>query len=65
MHHDHSDDLEAVPTALIRTAGDAVPNSVAAAAGPVETGEASFPASDPPACWTWDVAGSPPGSLSG
>ena len=65
MHHEHSDDPEAVPTALIRTAGDAHPNSVAAGATPVETGEASFPASDPPACWTWDVAGGPPGSESG
>ena len=27
-----------------------------------EMGEASFPASDPPASWTWDVAGRPPGS---
>jgi hypothetical protein len=24
-----------------------------------ETGEASFPASDPPAVWTWDVAPAP------
>jgi hypothetical protein len=25
-----------------------------------QTGEASFPASDPPATWTWDPDGRPP-----
>lgn len=25
-----------------------------------DMGEASFPASDPPAVWTWDVAPAPP-----
>jgi len=27
-----------------------------------EMSEDSFPASDPPSSWTWDVAGRPPGS---
>jgi hypothetical protein len=29
-----------------------------------DIGEASFPASDPPSSWTWDVAGRPPGSAT-
>ena len=39
-------------------------NEAAIPAGPTtdEFGEASFPASDPPSSWTWDVAGRPPGS---
>lgn len=41
---------------------DALPGPTAADAGADETGEASFPASDPPASWTWDVAGHPPGA---
>ena len=62
MRQPHSGDREAVRTVLVDTGGDAVPN-----AGPSidETGEASFPASDPPASWTWDVAGRPPGPASG
>jgi hypothetical protein len=38
-----------------RTAGERVED---------ELGEASFPASDPPASWTWDVAGHAPGSAT-
>jgi hypothetical protein len=29
-----------------------------------DMGEASFPASDPPSSWTWDVAGRPPESAA-
>ena len=50
--HEPSDDNEPLPTV------DTVPRPTRTD----ETGEASFPASDPPASWTWDVAGHPPGS---
>jgi hypothetical protein len=56
MQRNRADEIEAVPTAP----GD----EAAIPAGPTteEVGEASFPASDPPSSWTWDVAGRPPGS---
>ena len=65
MRQAHSDDREAVRTVLVDKGGDAVPSSIAAGPSIDETGEASFPASDPPASWTWDVAGRPPGPASG
>jgi hypothetical protein len=56
MQRERADEIEAPPTAP----GD----EAAIRAGPTtdEVGEASFPASDPPSSWTWDVAGRPPGS---
>jgi hypothetical protein len=56
MQIKRADEIEAVSTAP----GD----EAAIPAGPTtdEVGEASFPASDPPSSWTWDVAGRPPGS---
>jgi hypothetical protein len=61
-HDKRSRGVEADPTVLVREA-----DAVQIGAGPAidETGEASFPASDPPACWTWDIAGRPPGSGTG
>jgi hypothetical protein len=58
MQRNRADEIEAAP---------AVPADEAAIpTGPTtdEVGEASFPASDPPSSWTWDVAGRPPGSAS-
>jgi hypothetical protein len=56
MKSKRADEVEAVPTAP----GD----EAAIPARPTidEVGEASFPASDPPSSWTWDIAGRPPGS---
>lgn len=54
MAQEHSKNIDAVPTVLVQTAAMADPAID-------ETGEASFPASDPPSSWTWDVAGRPPG----
>ena len=56
MQRKRPDQVEAVP---------ATPRDDAALPpGPTidEIGEASFPASDPPSSWTWDIAGRPPGS---
>jgi hypothetical protein len=52
-----SNEIDAVPT---------VPAETAAIVDPAidDMGEASFPASDPPSSWTWDVAGRPPGSAA-
>ena len=58
MRQEHLNDIQTVPTVL----DDAVPTAGAISD---DTGEASFPASDPPASWTWDVAGRPPGSATG
>ena len=53
-----ADDIDAAPAVQLEktliTANDALD----------ETGEASFPASDPPSSWTWDVGGRPPGSAT-
>jgi hypothetical protein len=56
MQRKSADEIEPAPTAPVDEA--AIP------AGPTtdEVGEASFPASDSPSSWTWDVAGRPPGS---
>jgi hypothetical protein len=58
MQRKSADEIEVVPTPPIDEA-----------AGPAglatdEVGEASFPASDPPSSWTWDIAGRPPGSAT-
>ncbi len=57
MPEEVSNELDAVPKVLVETAPIADPAAE-------ETGEASFPASDPPSSWTWDVAGRPPGSAT-
>jgi hypothetical protein len=57
MAQRHSKDIDAVPTVLVQTAA-------VADLAIDETGEASFPASDPPSSWTWDVSGRPPGSAT-
>ena len=54
--HEPSDDNEPLPTV------DTVRRPIRTDVTGTDTGEASFPASDPPASWTWDVAGRPPGS---
>jgi hypothetical protein len=55
MCHEISNELDAVPSVLVETAP-------IADRAIDETSEDSFPASDPPSSWTWDVAGRPPGS---
>jgi hypothetical protein len=59
MQRKSADDTEAVATGPV--------DEIAMPAGPDtdEVGKASFPASDPPSSWTWDIAGRPPGSASG
>jgi hypothetical protein len=59
MQRKTADEIEAAPTAPVEEA------AIPAAATADDVGEASFPASDPPSSWTWDVAGRPPGSASG
>jgi hypothetical protein len=58
MPQKQSKAVDAVPAALKDNAALAAKRAVD------ETGEASFPASDPPSSWTWDVAGKPPGSAT-
>jgi hypothetical protein len=58
MSQKQSDDIDAVPATLLEKAAPAAKRAFD------ETGEASFPASDPPSSWTWDVAGQPPGSAT-
>jgi hypothetical protein len=60
MHNHRSDDVDVTQITLSSQAG-----LVRYPTADDETGEASFPASDPPATWTWDVAGRPPGSPHG
>jgi hypothetical protein len=55
MPQKQSNDIEAVPATPVEKAASAAERAVE------ESGEASFPASDPPSSWTWDVAGQPPG----
>jgi len=55
MPHEISNELDAVPSVLVKAAPIA-DHAID------EMSEDSFPASDPPSSWTWDVAGRPPGS---
>jgi hypothetical protein len=56
MQRERPDTVETVPTAPGGKAAILPDPTID------ETGKASFPASDPPSSWTWDIAGRPPGS---
>jgi hypothetical protein len=58
MRTEHSTDIDATPASAPEKPPIAGRYSVD------EAGEASFPASDPPSSWTWDVGGRPPGSAT-
>jgi hypothetical protein len=61
---EHTDDNEIVAAASAGAVSDAGSSLTAADRAEDEIGEASFPASDPPASWTWDVGGNPPESAT-
>lgn len=48
-------DVETLGYLAARPRSDVDPDRVASRQRGEDVGKASFPASDPPACWTWDV----------